>query len=124
MQVQRIILVGESPILIEMFHRAIEKVPSLQIAGETMKFLDLPAMIDEKKADWVISLHPPDGEPPNWVDALVLAKPATRFLSIMFEDGNVRIKKVKIDEEVLTKDPSLNELVGILKTKSNQAIQG
>lgn len=115
---QRIILANSSRLLREMLNRILLKTENLEVIQEVIDHDDLPAVIDQKEAEWIIMSLPADSHIPKWTDAYMHEHPFTRFMAVSADGSWIKMKWLESREEDLT-DLSLKELIHILESNPN-----
>ncbi len=113
---KRIIIVNDSPLLLGMLRRVIEKARYLEVAGEMDDLQNLSQKIKETNADWVIMDYEQDAKNISIINKLMEGHPSIRFLTVTTDGSQVRMKCLGFHEENLS-DLSLAE---ILKVLANQ----
>jgi len=111
---QRIILINGSRLLRELLHIVIRKAEHLEIVQEIHDLDDLPAMIANTEADWVIMSLPSGERTPDWVSTYIAAHPSVRLLEVSNDASKIKMKWSEPHEEDLH-DLSLNDLIHILE---------
>ena len=122
MYAQRIILINGSRLLGDMLHKVICRADHLEMVQEVSRYEELPAAIENTKADWVLMSLPFEASFPGWVDDHLAEHPAMRFLAIFISSGKVRLKWLGSPEEEL-ENLSLDNLIHILEAHPQQ-LQG
>jgi hypothetical protein len=113
MQSHQIILANEPRLLRSLFHRALGKIPALEIAGEVTNLAGLPAMVDCTDAHWVIVALSAEGGMPHVVESLLTKHPATGVVGIATDGSLVKIQCVGHPDRA-SSAWSLDELVAAL----------
>jgi DNA-binding NarL/FixJ family response regulator len=114
MSEHRIILADGSRLLREMLKRIFEKAEDLEVVGEVIDIKNLPHMIQEKKAQWVILSTPPEENAPRWIEAIISEHPDVRFLSVSNDGSEIKIKWYEPHEKTI-RGLSLQDLITILQ---------
>jgi DNA-binding NarL/FixJ family response regulator len=110
----RIILADGSRLLREMLKRIFEKSDDLEVVGEVTDIKNLPHLIREKKAQWVILSTPPEESVPRWIETIISEQPEVRFLSVSNDGSQIKIKWYEPHEKII-KGLSLQDLITILQ---------
>ena len=110
----RIILADGSRLLREMLKRIFEKSDDLEVVGEVTDIKNLPHLIREKKAQWVILSTPPEESVPRWIETIISEQPEVRFLSVSNDGSEIKIKWYEPHEKII-KGLSLQDLITILQ---------
>jgi DNA-binding NarL/FixJ family response regulator len=112
----RIILADGSRLLREMLKRIFEKSDDLEVVGEVTDIKNLPHLIREKKAQWVILSTPPEESVPRWIETIISEQPEVRFLSVSNDGSEIKIKWYEPHEKII-KGLSLQDLITILQAE-------
>jgi DNA-binding NarL/FixJ family response regulator len=110
----RIILADGSRLMREMLKRIFEKSDDLEVVGEVTDIKNLPHLIREKKAQWVILSTPPEESVPRWIETIISEQPEVRFLSVSNDGSQIKIKWYEPHEKII-KGLSLQDLITILQ---------
>ena len=110
----RIILADGSRLLREMLKRIFEKSDDLEVVGEVTDIKNLPHLIREKKAQWVILSTPPEESVPRWIETIISEQPEVRFLSVSNDGSQIKIKWYEPHEKII-KGLSLQDLITIIQ---------
>jgi hypothetical protein len=110
-----IILANESRLVRELLRHVIEKAPNLLVAAETDDADELPSMVDQIDAEWVIVSLSAQGRMPNVVEPLLRQHPSLRILGVAVDSGWTRVKWIEAREEVLD-NLSEDGLIAVLET--------
>jgi hypothetical protein len=119
---QQIILVNLSNLVRDMLEKVISKTPGLEIAANEESLTELPGLLDQIDADWVIVLLPPDGRVPNLVKQAVREHISTKFLLMGVDGSHVRLMYSK-PYEVPLAGKNLPELLELLQEDQFERIQ-
>jgi chemotaxis response regulator CheB len=134
----RIILAMETRLLREMLRRAISKSPHMEVVREVSGGTDLPSMVKETKADWVLILLRSDGKLPLAAKRLLEEQPSVSIIALAPDGGEVRLawanahSKVTLtgcdghqgrlrpteSHQTALRDLSLSELMAVLRKGS------
>ncbi len=114
MQARGIILANETRLMREMLRRAIGKAPGLCVAGEAVDPAQLPAMVEETGAQWVVTTLRADGRLPEAVEALSRGRPSLRVLAVSSDGGRAVVRGAGREDRVLV-NLSLTDLIAILR---------
>ena len=87
----RIILAMEARLLREMLRRAISKSPHMQVVREVSGGTDLPSVVEETKADWVLLLLRSNGRLPLAAKRLLEEKPSVSIIALAADGGEVKL---------------------------------
>jgi DNA-binding NarL/FixJ family response regulator len=115
MSEQRIILANSSRLLREMLNRILLKAEHLKVVQEVTDHNDLPAIIEQREAEWILMSLPVDGQLPEWTKTFLRDHPRMRIMTFAPDGSWVRMKWLEIHEERLT-DLSLQDLIHILES--------
>jgi hypothetical protein len=113
METQRIILAGESRLLMEMLRRAISKSPGLEVVDQVADLANLPSAVERASAQWVIISLRPEGKMPEVVSHLLATHPSLLVLALAADGSHARLEWMEPHEEIFDQ-LSLDELVATL----------
>jgi chemotaxis response regulator CheB len=100
--VQRIILVHNSRLLLGILRRVIEKADHLEVVGEMASLQYLNEKMGEANPDWVI-LNDEQGERNlEIINELMKTHPSVRFLTVNTEGSQVRMRWLEPHEKNLS----------------------
>lgn len=117
---QRIILANSSRLLREMLNRILRKTDSLKVVREVSDQKDLPDVIQQDDAEWLIMSLPEDEKMPEWVDVYMMEHPSLHILTVSPDGGRVRLRWLESHEEDLV-DPTLDDLILVLEQDPGHA---
>ena len=115
MEARRIILAGESRLLMEMLRRAISKSPELKVVAQVTDLASLPSAVEHTSAQWVIMSQQLEGKIPEVVSRLLAAHPSLLVLALAADGSQARLEWMESHEMILDQ-LSLNELVATLRS--------
>jgi hypothetical protein len=115
MEARRIILAGESRLLMEMLRRAISKSPGLEVVGQVADLASLPSAVERFGAQWVIMSVQPETSLPEVVSRLLAVHPSLLVLALAADGSQVRLEWMEPHEKIFGQ-LSLNELVATLRS--------
>jgi DNA-binding NarL/FixJ family response regulator len=110
----RIILADGSRLMREMLKRIFDKADDLEVVGEVTDIKNLPQIIREKQAQWVILSISPDEKAPKWIDAMISEQPNLRVLSVSNDGSEIKIKWHEPHEKRI-RGISLEDLITLLQ---------
>jgi DNA-binding NarL/FixJ family response regulator len=113
MQLSQVVLANEPRLLRGMLKHVITKTPGLQVAGEARDPAELPILIRQAKAQWVIVSLWPEGLLPSAIESLLSEHASVCFLGMAADGSQARIKRAEAPEENLH-DLSLGKLLAVL----------
>jgi DNA-binding NarL/FixJ family response regulator len=113
MQLRQVILANEPRLLRSLFHRALGKIPALEVAGEVNNLAGLPAVLDSTEVHWVIVALSVEGGIPHVVESLLVQYPATGVVGIAMDGSLVEIQYAGQPKSTAS-GWSLDELVAAL----------
>jgi DNA-binding NarL/FixJ family response regulator len=113
MKTYRIILANQPHLLHEMLKLVLEKVPGLEIVGETQHLDEIIDLIEKTHPDWVIASLPPSEEiPQNLIESL---EKGTILAVLAISDDAKRFKvKWPNRPEAIFYGSSLEEMLSVL----------
>ncbi|MGE5249196.1 MAG: hypothetical protein ACM3QS_03190 [Bacteroidota bacterium] len=120
---QRIVLADGSRLLNEMLRRILDKAENMEVVQEVHDLEEYPPSIQDLDADWVIMSLPFDADMPEWVDGYIAAHPYVGFLVFSADNSRIRMKWTETHEQELD-DPTLSELIEVLRGHPGQAEEG
>jgi hypothetical protein len=115
MEARRIILAGESRLLMEMLRRAISKSPGLEVVAQVADLASLPAAVERFGAQGVIMSLRPEAKIPEVVSGLLAAHPSLLVLALAADGSQARLEWMEPHEEIFDQ-LSLDELVATLRS--------
>jgi hypothetical protein len=110
----KIILANKPRLLRSLLKRVIQNDPGLQLVAEVTDLAQLPALVDQTAARWVILSFPPGGWLPEVADLLLVISPMTRILLLATDGSRAKLKGIAPPEKEM-QDISLAELMGMLQ---------
>jgi hypothetical protein len=113
METRRIVLAGESRLLMEMLGRAISKSPGLEVVDQVTDLASLPSAVERFGAQWVIISLRPEGRIPEVVSRLLAAHPSLLVLALAADGSQAKLEWMESHEKIFDQ-LSLNELVATL----------
>jgi hypothetical protein len=114
MSVQRIILAIESRLIREMLNRILLKADHLDVVKQVAADENLPTVIREWDAEWIILTMSADNEPLDWIDSYIREHPFVRIMSVSSDGAWVNMKWLhKCERDIV--NPSLRELMDVLE---------
>jgi hypothetical protein len=115
---QRIILATDSRLLSEMLNRILLKTDHLDVVKQVSNHENLPAVIQQQDAEWIILTLPADNKFPDWTDDYMEEHPFVKILTVSSDGSWVKMKWFDKREQDIP-EPSLQELIHILEDSSN-----
>jgi hypothetical protein len=115
MEARRIILAGESRLLMDMLRRAISKSPGLEVVGQIPDLASLPSAVERFGAQWVIMSLQPETSLPEVVSRLLAAHLSLLVLALAADGSQARLEWMEPHEEIFDQ-LSLDELVATLRS--------
>lgn len=109
----RVILANEPRLFREMLERVFSKQIDLQVVAEVLNLSQLPDVISQTRADWVVVTLLPNGELPSYADLLISLHPRIGVLAVAWDGSQVKVKSCSMLEEELV-GISLKDLLMIL----------
>jgi len=110
----RVVLGNQTVLLQDLMHRSIDKVQGLEIVGETRDIEELPEMVEDQKAHWVIISLPFDENIPEVFDDLVDLTDDLSLMAISDRGDRVKIRRIEVQEESI-QEFSLEDLSSVLR---------
>lgn len=114
MSIKRVILANHSPLLLEMFHRVLDKAEHLEVIQEVINNEDLPLAIQRFCPEWVIVSLPIPSSAQDWISVHMQADPSIRFI-FFSPDHHTMIMKWQMAFEEDLSDLSLKEFIYLLE---------
>jgi chemotaxis response regulator CheB len=114
MAIKRVILANHSRLLLEMFHRALEKADHLEVVQDLMNSADLPLAIQRFCPDWVILSLPRSNHVPDWISTFIQNDPSVRFIFLSPDNHRITMRWQMAYEAELS-DLSLPEFIHLLE---------
>jgi hypothetical protein len=140
---RRVILAVETRLFHEMLRHAIDRSPGLMVVSDVEAGSDLATQVERQDAQWVILSLSPEGELPEEAEILLAERPEVSVLGVAPDGSEVKLgwsqprggtiakgdngepvelKWTEPHQEALT-DPSLPELIQVLRTGLGEEIQ-
>lgn len=98
----------------DLLHRSIDKIQGLEIVGETRDIEELPDLVEDQKAHWVIISLPWDENIPEVFDDLVDLTDDLSLMAISDSGDRVKIRRIEVREESI-QEFSLEDLSSVLR---------
>jgi DNA-binding NarL/FixJ family response regulator len=114
MAIKRVILANNSRLLLEMFHRVLEKAPQIEIVQELSNSADLPLAVQRFCPDWVIVSLPGSDPVRDWISAFMQNDLSVRFIFLSPDNHRVTMRWQMASEEDLS-NLSLKEFIYLLE---------
>jgi DNA-binding NarL/FixJ family response regulator len=114
MSIKRIILMNNSRLLLEMFHRALEKADFLEVVQEVIDSAELPLAIQRFCPEWVILSVTVSDPVLAWISAFMQNDSSVRFIFVSPDDQRITIKGQMAYEADLS-NLSLKEFIDLLE---------
>lgn len=113
---QRRILLANGPRLLrEIFKRAFQRYPGVEIVGEYRNSGNLAAQIGQLEAHWIIVSLKTNGEFPEFVDHVIKNYPGIGVLAISMDGSKFKARCGELYEEDLT-SMTLNDLMDMIRS--------
>ncbi len=139
----RIILAIQTRLLREMLERVIRRSPDHKLVCEVTDGPDLADLVEKQDAQWVIMSLSPQGDLPDNAEYLLAQQPGVFVMALAPDGSEVKVGWSEIHEEFISQadkeepivlrwtephqealsDPSLPELLEVLRTGSGQDVQ-
>ena len=114
MPTKRIILANNSRLLLEIFHRVIDKAEHLEVVQEIFSHEELPSAIERFDPEWVITSLPMQNHMSDWIKADNAEYPSLRFIFLSPENNRITMKWQTSSEEDIS-NLSVKEFITILE---------
>jgi DNA-binding NarL/FixJ family response regulator len=114
MSIKRVILANQSRLLLESFHRALDKAEELEVVQAVINHEDLPFAIQRFCPDWVIISLPISASVLDWISAFIKNDPAVRFMFLSPDNHSIKIKWQTASEAEIS-NLSLKEFIYLLE---------
>lgn len=114
MSIKRVILANQSRLLLEMFHRALDKGEQLEVVQAIINNEELPFAIQRFCPDWVIVSLPISDSVLGWISAFMQNAPSVRFIFLSPDNHSIKIRWQTVPEEDLS-NLSLKEFIYLLE---------
>lgn len=114
MYMKRVILANHSRLLLELFHRALEKAEHLEIVHEVLQDEELPYAIQRFCPEWVIVSLPVSDAVLHWMSAFMQDNSPVRFV-FLSPDQQLITMKWQLASEVNISSISLKEFIHLLE---------
>jgi DNA-binding NarL/FixJ family response regulator len=114
MSIKRVILANHSRLLLEMFHRVIDKAERLEVVQDIINNEELPFAIQRFCPDWVIVSLPIADPLLDWISAFIQNDPSVQFIFLSPDNHSIKIKWQTASEEDLS-NLSLQEFIYLLE---------
>jgi len=114
MPTKRIILANNSRLLLEIFHRVIDKAEHLEVVQEISNHEELPSAIERFDPEWVITSLPLQNHMSDWIKGGNAEYPALRYIFLSPENNRVTMKWQTSSEEDIS-NLSVKEFITILE---------
>jgi DNA-binding NarL/FixJ family response regulator len=95
----RVVLGNQSKLLRDLLRRSIQKIERVKIVGETQRVEMLPALVKDKRADWVILSLPQDESIPEAFHDLAALEEELSLMAISNAGDKVIIRRIEVQEE-------------------------
>jgi chemotaxis response regulator CheB len=100
--VQRVVLVHNSRLLLGILRRVIEKAEHLEVVGEMASLRNLNEKMGETNPDWVILNDEQSEKNLEIINELMNTHPSVRFLTVNTEGSQVRMRWLAPHEKNLS----------------------
>jgi DNA-binding NarL/FixJ family response regulator len=110
----RVVLGNQTRLLRDLLRRSIRKIEGIKIVGETQRVEKLPAVVKDKRADWVILSLPQDESIPEVFHDLAALEEELSLMAISNAGDKVIIRRIEVQEESYQKF-SLEDLGAVLR---------
>jgi len=110
----RVVLGNQTRLLRDLLRRSIQKIENIKIVGETQRVENLPAVVKDKRADWVILSLPRDESVPDVFHDLAALEEELSVMAISNTGCKVIIRRIEVQEESYQKF-SLKDLGAVLR---------
>jgi len=114
MSIKRIILMNNSRLILEMFHRALEKAEHLEVVQAVIHSAELPLAIQRFCPDWVILSLPIADPLLDWIRIFTQNDPSVRFIFLSPDHHRITMKWQMAYEADLS-NLSLKEFIYLLE---------
>jgi len=114
MSIKRVILANTSRLLLEMFHRVLEKAEHLEIVRDVMHSAELPLAIQRFCPEWVILSLPIADPLLEWINTFMQNDPSIRFIFLSPDNHRITMKGQMAYEADLS-NLSLKEFIYLLE---------
>ena len=114
MSIKRVILANNSRLLLEMFHRALEKAEHLEVVHDVIHSTELPLAIERFCPEWVIISLPIADPVLDWISTFMQNDPSVRFIFLSPDNHRVTMKGQMAYEADLS-NLSLTEFIYLLE---------
>lgn len=116
--VRRVILANGPRLFCEMLRRVITNIPGLEVVAETASVSELPSLVEQTGAQWVIVFMSRAGQMPEGLESLLVKYPSLCILGIADDGSHAEMEWAEFHREQL-EGLSLNQLLGALCTQSS-----
>jgi chemotaxis response regulator CheB len=113
LEVQRVILVHNSRLLLGILKRVIEKAEHLEVVGEMVNLHNLDEKMWETNPDWIIINDEQYEKNPEQINDLMNSHSSIRFLTVNTEGSRVKMRWLETHEKNLS-GLSLEEILKVL----------
>ncbi len=114
MSIKRVILANHSRLLLEMFHRVLDKAEQLEVVQDLINNEELPFAIQRFCPEWVIVSLPISAPVLDWISAFIQNDPSVRFIFLSPDNRSITMKWQIASEEDLS-NLSLKEFIYLLQ---------
>jgi DNA-binding NarL/FixJ family response regulator len=114
MSIKRVILANHSRLLLEMFHRVLDKAERLEVVQDIIDNEELPFAIQRFCPDWVIASLPISDPVLDWISAFMQNDPSVRFIFLAPDNRSITMKWQMASEKDLS-NLSLKEFIYLLE---------
>lgn len=114
MSIKRIILANNSRLLLEMFHRVLDKADQLEVVQDLIDDEELPFAVQRFCPDWVIVSLPISDAVREWIGAFIQNDPSVRFIFLSPDNHSIKMKWQMASEADLS-NLSLKEFIYLLE---------
>jgi len=114
MSIKRVILANNSRLLLEMFHRALEKAEDLEVVQAVINSEELPPAIQSLCPEWVIVSLPVSDPVLDWISTFMQNDPSVRFIFLSPDNHRITMRWQMAYEADLS-NLSLKEFIYLLE---------
>jgi hypothetical protein len=119
----QVILANEPRLLRGMLGRVIRQIHGLEIAGEVTDLTQLPSVIEQSGAHWVIVSIWPAGEMPPMIEGILARYHSVRVLGMAADGSEAKLIGAGLPEKALT-GLSLDDLIATLRRRQLESPVG
>jgi DNA-binding NarL/FixJ family response regulator len=113
MSIKRVILAHNSRLLLEVFHRVLDKAEQLEVVQDIMNSEELPFAIQRFCPDWVIVSLPISAPLLDSISAFTQNDPSVRFIFLSPDNHSIKMNWQTASEEDIS-NLSLKEFIYLL----------